>query len=91
MNKDLRELIIVGTFSGLFILGCYLNFKGGYAQGKLEAKGSSKDWCDYEYHLNVQEEHGKMFYWVHDVESDVDILRGGDIQSVEEAIIKTNL
>ena len=91
MNKDLKESIIVGILSGLFIVCCYGSFIAGYDYGKLEAKGSSKDWCDHEYHLDVQEEHGKMFYWVHDVEADVDILRGGDIQSVEEAIIKTNL
>lgn len=92
MKTDLNNAFVFALLVAVVICSNYIGYVHGVDRGKLEAIGGEpEDWCDYEYHLNVQEEHGKMFYWVHDVESDVDILRGGDIQSVEEAIIKTNL
>ena len=90
--KEFGGALTFGLTCTLGIFGCWASFNAGVDYGKLEVSGGAKDWCDYEYHLNIQEEHGKLFYWVHDVEADVDILRGGEgIQSVEDAIIKTNL
>lgn len=92
MNKDLKNALTFGLVVATCVFCCWASFNAGVDYGKLEVSGGAKDWCDYEYHLSVQEEHGHMFYWVHDIEADVDILRGGrGIESVEEAIIKTNL
>ncbi len=93
MKTDLNNAFVFGLLVTTLIATNYIGYIHGVESGKLQAIGGEpEDWCEHEYHLNVQEEHGKMFYWVHDVEADVDILRAGEgIQSVEDAIIKTNL
>jgi hypothetical protein len=93
MKTELKNAFVFAAIVGGAI-GCnYIGYVHGVDAGKLQAIGGEpEDWCPHEYHLDVQEEHGKMFYWVHDVESDVEILQGVEgIQSVEDAIIRTNL